>query len=68
MGRVEVRMHAFLNAELDIVVSGKLHVPATLPLGKEPLISAEQQARWASDQVLALGRRNYHLFLQEIQP
>jgi hypothetical protein len=32
-------------------VNSQLHIPATLPLGKEPLVSTRQEAEWFPDPV-----------------
>jgi hypothetical protein len=39
---VEVQLHAFLTLALE-TVSGKLHALATLPLGKESLVSTAEE-------------------------
>jgi hypothetical protein len=38
-------------------VSGQLHVPAALPLGKEPTVPTGQEAGWAPEPVWTLWRR-----------
>jgi len=35
-------------------VSGQLHVMASLPLGKEPLVLIEWEVDWAQSQIVSL--------------
>jgi hypothetical protein len=43
----------FLNQE----VSGQLHIPATLPHGKQPTVSTVQEAGWTPELIWFLWRR-----------
>jgi hypothetical protein len=38
-------------------VSGQLHAPATLPLGKQPLVPIGEETGWALDPVCVLWKR-----------
>lgn len=46
-GAVKVQLHIFLFPAL---YGGQLHAPATLPTGKQPVASTEQEAEWAQSQ------------------
>jgi hypothetical protein len=44
-------------------VSGQLHAPVALPLGKEPLVPIGQEAGWASQSVYTLWEVKRNLLL-----